>query len=107
MTDLEELSVTINELNNIWPLLDGDERNNILDERDKLDELASELAHKTINQGEPALIIAIDSLNEAIQIATDVKTSINDLSARTEKVAKLVRKVSKAAGKVSKLVALL
>jgi len=107
MTELEELSVTINELNNIWPLLEGDERNNVLDERDKLDELASELAHKTINQGEPALIIAIDSLKEAIQIATDVKTSINDLSARTEKVAKMVKKVSKAAGKVSKLVALL
>ena len=107
MTGLEELSLTINELNNIWPLLEGDERSSVLDERDRLDELASEIAHKTINQGEPALQIAIDSLNEATLLANDVKASINNMSARTEKVAKLVKKVSKAAGKVSGLIALL
>ena len=107
MTELDELSVTINELNNIWPLLEGDEKNSVLDERDRLDELAAELAHKTINQGEPALLIAIDSLKEATVLANDVKASINDLSVRTEKVAKLVKKVSKAAGKVSGLIALL
>jgi len=107
MTELEELSVTINELNNIWPLLEGDDKNRILDERDRLDELASELAYKTINQGEPALQAAIDSLKEATQLANDVKKSIESLTVKTEKVAKLVKKTSKAAGKVASLIALL
>ena len=107
MTELEQLSIAINELNNIWPLLEGEEKESVLDERDRLDELAAELAHKTINQGEPALQIAIESLKEATQQANDVKTSINNVSARTEKVAKLVKKVSKAAGKVSGLIAVL
>ena len=107
MTELDQLSITINKLNDIWPLLDGDEKNSLLDERDRLDELASELAHKTINQGEPALLAAIDSLKEATRMADDVKTSIDDLSVRAEKVAKLVKKTSKAALKVSGLIALL
>ncbi len=107
MTELEELSLTINELNDLWPLLEGEEKTRILDERDKLDELASTLAHKTINESEPALNEAIESLNEATGLANETRKSINNISETTAKVARLVGKVSKAAVKVTGLIAVL
>ncbi|PKH03131.1 hypothetical protein CXF72_08065 [Psychromonas sp. MB-3u-54] len=100
---LSELNKAINALNNLWPLLEGDQQSDVRRERDKLNILASELAHKTLLENTPELMAAIDQLNLLTQAAKDAKQSIDDVSKRINQVAKTIKKASSAAVKVARL----
>jgi hypothetical protein len=107
MSELSELNKTINALNDLWPLLEGEEKDSVLENRNSLNEQASALAHKTLLEGVPELDDAISQLNLATQAAKDAKDSIDDVAARINKVADTIEKVTVAAGKVAGLIAVL
>jgi hypothetical protein len=107
MSELSELNKTINALNDLWPLLEGEEKDSVLESRNGLNEQASALAHKTLLEGVPELDDAISQLNLATQAAKDAKDSIDDVAARINKVADTIEKVTVAAGKVAGLIAVL
>jgi ABC-type transporter Mla subunit MlaD len=103
MYKLSELNNAINALNDLWPLLEGDEKRDILRARDKLNIKASGLAHKMLLESTPEITAAIDQLNLVTQAAIDAKESIDDVSKRINKVAKTIEKASSAAVKVANL----
>ncbi|ABM03701.1 hypothetical protein Ping_1930 [Psychromonas ingrahamii 37] len=103
MSELSELNKAINALNDLWPLLEGDEQRDVRRERDKLNIQASELAYKTLLENTPELTAAIDQLNLVTKNAIDAKESIDDVSKRINQVAKTIKKASSAAVKVAKL----
>ena len=103
MSKLSELNKAINALNDLWPLLEGDEKSDLLRERDKLNIQAKALARKALLENTPELTAAIDQLNLLTQTAKDAKKSIDDVSKRINKVAKTIEKASAAAVKVAKL----
>lgn len=105
MSNLSELNKAINALNDLWPLLEGDERQKILKERNSLNEQASELAHKTLSEGMPELNAAVEQLKQVTQSAKDAKNSINQTAAGIHKVGDTVEKAASAVGKVAALLA--
>ncbi len=107
MSKLPELNKAINALNDLWPLLEGEERESVLDRRNNLNEKASALAHKTLLEGVPELNDTIIQLNSATQAAKDTKGSIDNVAVRIVKVADTIEKASSAAGKVARLIAVL
>lgn len=107
MTQLSELNKTINALNDLWPLLEGEEKELIKETRNNLNDQASALAHKTLLEGVPELNDAISQLNLATQAAKDAKDSIDVVAARINKVADTIEKATVAAGKVASLIAVL
>jgi len=107
MSELSELNKTINALNDLWPLLKGEERESVLENRNSLNEKASALAHKTLLEGVPELNDAIIQLYLATQAAKDAKNSIDDVAARIVKVADTIEKTTAAIGKVARFIAML
>ena len=107
MSKLSELNKTIIALNDLWPLLEGEEKESVLGIRNNLNEMASALAHKTLLEGVPELDDATNQLNLVTRAAKDAKDSIDDVSARINKVADTIEKATAAAGKVADLIAVL
>lgn len=107
MTRLSELNKSINALNDLWPLLDGEDKYKIIDLRNRLNEQASELAHKTLIDGAPELTDAISKLEQTTQAAKDAKDSIDNVVERISKVEKTILKAGKAAVKVARLIYIL
>ncbi len=107
MSELSELNKTINALNNLWPLLEGEERELVLESRKNLNEKASALAHKTLLEGVPELNGAISQLNLTTQAAKDAKDSIDNVVERINKVSDTIEKATIAVGKVASLIAVL
>lgn len=115
MSELSELNTAINSLNDLWPLLEGDERESILEKRNILNEQASELADKDLaSAGDNVNDNSInDELSETIEhlrlttlAATDAKESI-DKKGKVERLIKVVDKATSASKKVAKIIALL
>lgn len=107
MSKLSELNIAINALNSLWPLLEDDEKNKVIEKRDVLNAKASELAHKTLLAGGPELDDAISQLKLVTQAAKDAKESVDDFANRIDKVADLSEKLTKAVIKVTSLIAVL
>ena len=78
MATLTELNEAIIAYDNLWPLLEGDERDVILEKRNELNDQASELATKILRDGVPELNEVIDKLNLATQAAKEAKDSIDN-----------------------------
>lgn len=109
MSKLTELNTAVNALNELWPLLDprDKQREKILEERNKLNAQASELAHKTLLEGVPELNDAIEQLNLVTKAAKDAKKSIDDVAKRINRMADTIDKVVSAVAKVAALIAVL
>jgi ABC-type transporter Mla subunit MlaD len=107
MSRLSELNKAINALNDVWPLLEGEERQKILTERNNLNEMASELSYKTLLEEAPELTEAIDQLNKVTQSANATKASIDHAAERINMVADTTEKAVSAAAKVAALIAIL
>jgi ABC-type transporter Mla subunit MlaD len=109
MNNLTELNNAITALNDLWPLLDSDDRqrDEIIEYRDQLDAQASELAHKILNEGAPMLNDAIEKLNLVTDAAIEAKESIDDDTRRINKVGNTIDKSVSAIEKVAAFVATL
>lgn len=107
MSELSELNKAINALNNLWPLLEGDEKSKVIEKRNELNGKASDLAHKTLLEGVPELQDAINQLKLVTQSAKDAKESIDDVANRIIKVADTIEKATEAVGKVAGLITIL
>lgn len=103
MSELSELNKAINALNDLWPLLEGDEKRDVLRERDKLNDQAEALADKELRKNTPELTAAIEQLNLVTQAAIDAKESIDNVTKRIILVAKTIKKASSAVVKVASL----
>ena len=107
MSELSELNKAINSLNDLWPLLIGEEMESVLREKNKLNDKASELAHKSLLEGVPELSDAIEQLKLVTQSANDAKESIDQVAERINKVADTIEKTASAVVKVASLIAVL
>lgn len=107
MSRLSELNKAINALNDVWPLLEGEERQKILTERNNLNEMASELSYKTLLEEAPELTDAIEQLKKVTQSAKATKASIDHAAERINKVADTTDKAVSAVAKVAALIAIL
>jgi exonuclease VII small subunit len=107
MSELSELNKAISALNDLWPLVEGEEREKVLRERNNLNDKASELAHKTLLEGMPELNDAIEQLKKVIQSAKDAKESVDQVAERINKVTDTIEKSVLAVGKVESLIAIL
>src|SRR5690606_7302119 len=107
MAELSELNKAINALNDLWPLLEGEDREKILNERDSLNEQASELAHKTLLEGVPELTDAVEQLKQVTQSAKDARSFIDQTAIRINKIEDTIGKAALAVGKVAGLLAVL
>jgi len=107
MSELSELNKTIITLNDLWPLLEDEEKEAILELRNALNDKASELSHKTLLEGASELNEAICQLTLAAQAAKDTRESINNVTARVIKVADTIEKTTSAVNKVASYIALL
>ena len=107
MSELSELNKAINALNDLWPLLEGKERESVLRERNNLNDKASELAHKTLLVGVSEVNDAIEQLNKVTQSAKNAKESVDHVAERINKVADTIAKAVLAVAKVASLIAVL
>ena len=103
MTQLAELNTAVNALNNLWPLLSGDEKNRVLEQRNALNIKADELAVKTLLEGTAEIEQAVAQLNETTQAAIEAKDAIAVDVARIEKVADTVAKATQAVSKLAEV----
>lgn len=105
MSELSELSKAIKELNELWQICtDDDQCEALLDKRDALDSLATDLADKIIREGANELDKAISALNELTQAAVSAKEEIDEISEKVRKTANVISKATTAISKVGSLV---
>lgn len=103
MTQLAELNAAVNALNNLWPLLSGDEKNRVLEQRNELNIKADELAVKALLEGTTEIEQAVEQLNETTQAAIEAKDMIADDVASIEKVSDTVAKATQAVSKLGEV----
>lgn len=93
MSELLALNKAIRALDNLWPLLQGDEQEAILQQRNRLNQQADELAHKSLTAVDAELQAAIDQLIQTTENANEARAVIDRRVERIEKVAATVNSV--------------
>ncbi|WP_421255105.1 hypothetical protein [Aeromonas sp. 600282] len=108
MSILSESNKAINALNELFPLLkSGAQRDKYLSERKKLNDQASELAHKSLINYGPELNNAIDALTKVTESANKAKKSIEETGGNINKVADTIDKIAAAVAALASFIAIL
>ena len=105
MSELSELNRAIRALDNLWPLLEGEEKALVVAQRNKLSEQADVIAYKMLVEVDAALMEAIQQLTLVTQAAKDAKEGIEDKVERINKVSAVVDKSVNAVAKLGQVIA--
>lgn len=105
MAELNELNSAIRELSDLSQVCtDKNQREQILDKRDKLDDQARELSNKILREGTSELNSAISALKDLTQSAKDAKKNIDKISGKIIQFAQVIDKATSGIAKVAKLI---
>jgi hypothetical protein len=106
MSKLSELNSAVRKLDDLWVVCpDPDQKESILNERDKLDTMAGQLANLTLREGTKELNDAITALDELTATATKAQQEIAKVGEAIEKTAEAIDKATNAAAKVAAMIA--
>ncbi len=106
MSELAELNAAVRKLNDLWIVCtDTDQKDQIREKRDNLDDQAAELADLTLREGTEELNDAIAALNELTEMAIEAEKEINKVGKSIKKTAVTINKATNAAIKVAALIA--
>ncbi len=108
MSELSELNDAIRNLNKLYSVCTDDKQcEQILEKRDKLDALATDLANKTLKKGNKELNDATAALNALTKKVIEATNEIQNIADTFKKTAEAIGQAADAIGKVAKLVAAL
>jgi hypothetical protein len=106
MSKLSELDAAVRKLDDLWVVCpDPDQKEKILNERDKLDTMAEQLANLILKEGTDELNSAISALNELTATATKAQAEIEMVGTAIQKTAEAIDKATSAAVKVAAMIA--